>query len=132
MARMSSPRDRTQASATRALRTTTDGRGVDLFIDVVGGPQLPRAIAATRVGGTVLLLGYVGGTAVSLDLISVIRRAVTLRAVSGGSRTSFERLVQFMEQHRIRPFVDRAFGFADIWRAYEHFAHGRPAGKVVV
>ena len=64
------------------VRSATGGRGVDLFIDVVGGPMLPQAIAATRVGGSVVLLGYVGGTSVTLNLLQVIRRAVTLRAVS--------------------------------------------------
>src|SRR6185436_14759126 len=104
----------------------------DLFIDVVGGSFLPRAISATRVGGTVVLIGYVGGTSVTLDLVDVLRRAVTLCAVSGGSRQSFEALVRYMEQHELRPFVDRVFAFEDVRSAYDHLERGRPLGKVVI
>jgi NADPH:quinone reductase-like Zn-dependent oxidoreductase len=114
------------------VRAATEGRGVDTFIDVVGGPFLPRAISATRFGGTVVLVGYVGGTTATLDLLTTIRRAVTLRTVSGGSRTSFEQLVSFLEKHRLRPLIDRAFAFENVHAAYEHLEHGRPVGKVVI
>jgi len=124
--------DSEQPNWPEQLRTATAGRGVDRFIDVVGGPMLPQAIAATRVGGTVVLLGYVGGTMVTLDLIAVIRRAVTLRAVSGGSRQSFEQLVGFLEQHALEPVIDARFRFEDVRAAYAHLATGKPTGKVVI
>lgn len=114
------------------LRAATAGRGVDLFVDVVGGPMLPRAIAATRMGGSLVLLGYAGGLSVSLDLIPIIRRAVTLRAVSGGSRKHFEELVRFLEQHQLRPVIDAHFPIGEALVAYEHLATGRPCGKVVI
>jgi NADPH:quinone reductase-like Zn-dependent oxidoreductase len=114
------------------LRTATGSHGVDLFIDVVGGAMLPQAIAATRVGGSVALLGYAGGTSVTLNLLPVIRRAVTLRAVSGGSRTHFEQLVRFMERHELRPVIGARFPFEGARAAYEHLAAGRPIGKVVI
>jgi NADPH:quinone reductase-like Zn-dependent oxidoreductase len=114
------------------VRAATDGRGVDSFVDVVGGPMLSQAIESTRIGGTVVMLGFVGGTSVTLDLISVIRRAVTLRAISGGSRTSFERLVQFMEERGIRPVVAERFAFDQFREAYEYLHSNRPMGKVVI
>jgi D-arabinose 1-dehydrogenase-like Zn-dependent alcohol dehydrogenase len=89
-------------------------------------------VAATRVGGSVVLLGYVGGISVTLDLIQVIRRAVTLRAVSGGSRTSFEQLVGFLEKHELRPVIGARFPIDDVRAAYEHLATGKPMGKVVI
>ena len=114
------------------LRAATAGGGVDLFVDVVGGPMLSQTIAATRVGGTVVLLGYVGGTSVTLDLLQVIRRAVALRAVSGGSRTSFEQLTGFMEKHRLHPIIGAHFPFLGAGAAYEHLATAKPIGKVVI
>jgi NADPH:quinone reductase-like Zn-dependent oxidoreductase len=110
----------------------TGRHGVDLFVDVVGGPMLSNTIAATRVGGSVVLLGYVGGTSVTLDLLAVIRRAVTLRAVSGGSRTSFEQLVAFLEMHQLRPMIGARFAFDQLRAAYDHLAQGKPLGKVII
>jgi NADPH:quinone reductase-like Zn-dependent oxidoreductase len=115
-----------------AVLAATSGRGVDLFVDVVGGPGLNGAVAATRMGGSVILFGFVAGTTAPLDLVATIRRAVTLRAVSGGSRASFESLAAFMERHAIHPIIDRTFGFAEARAAYDALASGRPFGKVIV
>jgi len=114
------------------VRAATAGHGVDLFVDVVGGPMLSKTIAATRVGGSVVLLGYVGGTSVTLDLLAVIRRAVTLHAVSGGSRTSFEQLVRFFEMHELRPIIAARFAFDELRAAYEYLGAGKALGKVIV
>ena len=90
--------------------------GVSLFI-----VQLARA-AGVRV------LSLLRGT----NRREVLRRAVTLRAVSGGSRLSFEQLVRFMELHALRPVIDARFAFDEALAAYEHLASGRPIGKVVI
>jgi NADPH:quinone reductase-like Zn-dependent oxidoreductase len=114
------------------VRAASGGRGVDVFLDVVGGPALNGAIAATRVGGTVVLFGFVGGATAPLDLIAAIRRSVILRAVSGGSRRSFADLVRFLERHELRPIIDRVFPWTRTREAYDHLATARPFGKVVV
>lgn len=110
----------------------TRGHGVDVFVDVVGGPMLSKTIAATRVGGSVVLLGYVGGTSSTIDLLAVIRRAVTLHAVSGGSRTSFEQLVRFLELHELHPIIGARFSFDELGAAYDYLGTGKPLGKVVI
>jgi len=124
--------DSTVSDWPEQVLAVTRGHGVDLFVDVVGGPMLSKAIAATRVGGSVVLLGYVGGTSVTLDLLAVIRRAVTLHAVSGGSRTSFEQLVRFVETHELRPVIDARFSFDQLRAAYDYLVTGKPMGKVVI
>jgi NADPH:quinone reductase-like Zn-dependent oxidoreductase len=110
----------------------TRGRGVDVFVDVVGGEHVARAVLATRVGGTVALVGFVGATVASLDIPLVLRRAVTLRAASAGSRASFEALVRAMETTGVRPTVDRIVPFLAAREAYRVLEEGRPFGKVVI
>jgi NADPH:quinone reductase-like Zn-dependent oxidoreductase len=117
-----------------ALLERTGGQGVDLFVDVLGGPALARAIAATRVGGTISLFGFVQGGEATIDLVATIRRAVTLRASSGGSRASFEALVRALEAHAIVPIVDHVHPFSldGVRAAFAQLEHGRPYGKVVI
>jgi len=127
--------DRARTPAWEArVRSETGGEGVDLFVDVVGGAELARSVAATRVGGTVAAIGFVGGAAATVDLVAFMRRAVTIRAASAGNRASFEALVRALEASGTRPVVDRVFDFdlAGVRAAFAHLADGRPFGKVVV
>ena len=110
----------------------TDGEGADVFVDVVGGSSLRNAVAATRFGKSLLLLGFAAGQQSELDLVAMIRRAITLRAVSGGSRESFEALTRTMQNQKIRPVIDRVFKLRDLRAAFDHLANGRPFGKIVV
>ncbi|HET9933366.1 MAG TPA: NAD(P)-dependent alcohol dehydrogenase [Polyangiaceae bacterium] len=114
------------------LRAATNGEGVDVFVDVVGGPSLQAAVNSTRFGKTLLLLGFVAGQQSEVDLVGAIRRAITLRAVSGGSRESFEALTRGLQNWQLRPVIDRVFALRDLHAAFEHLARGRPFGKVVV
>lgn len=114
------------------VRAATQGEGADVFVDVVGGASLGSAVEATRFGKTLLVLGFVSGKQSELDLVAMIRRAITLRAVSGGSRDSFEALTRTMQNQKIRPVIDRVFPLRDVRGAFEHLAVGRPFGKVVI
>jgi len=114
------------------VRAMTDGRGVDLFVDGVGGDWLGRAIGATRVGGAVSLFGFAAGARATIDLVAAIRRSITLRATSGGSRASLEALVRFVDERALRPIIDRRFPFTAVPAALAWLADRRPFGKVVV
>lgn len=110
----------------------TDGRGVDLFVDVVGGEFVNRAVTATRLGGTIALVGFVGDTTASLDIPAAIRRGVSFRAVTGGSRTMLEELVRAIEATDLHPIVDTVVPFTKAPEAFAKLASGSPFGKVVI
>ncbi|AKU97504.1 Alcohol dehydrogenase [Labilithrix luteola] len=114
------------------LLALTNGRGVDLFVDVVGGNGVNRAVAATRVGGTVALVGFVGDTTASIDLPAAIRRVVSFRTVSGGSRATFEALVRGIEANDVHPIIDTVVPFTKAPEAFVKLASGSPFGKVVI
>jgi NADPH:quinone reductase-like Zn-dependent oxidoreductase len=125
--------DSTQTPAweIEVLRLTA-GRGADLVVDVAGGSALRRSIEATRIGGVVVLLGFLDGTSTSLDMPSLIRRSVTLRASSGRSRENFEALVRAIGAAGLRPVIDRVFDFDEAHAAFAHLASGTQCGKVVM
>lgn len=110
----------------------TDGRGADHVIEVVGGSNLSRSIAASKIGGAVSLIGYLDGFHADLDLPLALRRIVTLHGISVGSRASYEALVAGCEASGLRPIVDRVFAFSELPAALEYLALGRHFGKVVI
>jgi zinc-binding alcohol dehydrogenase/oxidoreductase len=49
-----------------------------------------------------------------------------------GSPSDFFDMVAFMEQHEIRPMVDRTFAFNDALKAFETLESGQQIGKIVL
>jgi NADPH:quinone reductase-like Zn-dependent oxidoreductase len=116
----------------REVLRLTGGRGADVVVDVVGGASLGRSIAAARVGGVVVSLGFLESQTSTLDLPATIRRGITFCTSSGRSRDSFEALNRAIEANRMRPVVDRTFDFANVRDAFAYLASGSQFGKVVV
>ena len=66
-----------------AIRNLTEGRGVDLAIEVSGSPAaVQQALSAVRVGGTLLQVGIPAGS-VSLPLGQVVPREVSIVTTNG-------------------------------------------------
>ncbi|HKU98234.1 MAG TPA: NAD(P)-dependent alcohol dehydrogenase [Vineibacter sp.] len=108
------------------------GGGVDVAVDVAGGPSLARSIAATRTGGRVHLVGYAADTTATIDIFDAIRHATTIHVATAGSRQSFEALVRVLQMQAIRPVVGKVFPVADVRVALQHLSDGGHTGKVVL
>jgi len=109
----------------------TDGKGVDILLDVVGGDGLNQSVAATKASGIITQIGFLNGQTASLDLMRIIFRQTTIRGIAVGHRASFERMNAFFNEHNILPVVEKVYGFDQAREAYEHLARG-PFGKVVI
>lgn len=93
---------------------------------------MPRSIEATRLGGTVVVIGgRAGGAASAVEPGALIGGTKTLTGIMVGSRSMQEELVRFINSTGIRPVIDRTFRFEDSLAAYEYMRAGA-FGKVVI
>lgn len=113
------------------LRLTRD-EGVNLVVEVGGVDTLKRSIAATKIGGTVAIVGGVSGFGGEIDASAVIGGARRLSGIYVGSRLMLEDLARLVDTARIQPVVDRIFPFEAARDAYAHLEAGRHFGKVVI
>ncbi len=116
---------------TRVLELTA-GRGADHVIDVVGGENVARSVGATRIGGSISLIGFLDDTRGVLDLPDAFRRVVSLQAISVGSRAAFEALAAACEVNELVPVIARTFAFEQFRDAYDYLASARHQGKVAI
>ncbi|MGM1028939.1 MAG: NAD(P)H-quinone oxidoreductase [Actinomycetota bacterium] len=65
-----------------AVHAATDGRGAEVIIDVIGADYLERNLAALAVDGTLTVIAAQGGSAAQVDLLRLMRRRATLRAMT--------------------------------------------------
>ena len=127
------------ADATVNYRTTPEWDrevvrhgGADLVVEIGGQDTIARSLAATRPGGTVALVGGVGGGfGVTLDPFA-LAAGKRLAGVLVGNRAMAEELVAYASQVRLCPVVDRVFAFGQAREAYEYLRSGRHFGKVIV
>lgn len=111
----------------------TDGKGVDLVVEVGGQDTLARSLAATGPGGTVVVIGRVsGGGGVPIEPGALIGGAKSLVGITAGSRAMLDQLVRFVDVNALVPTIDKLFAFDDARAAYEYQEAGRHFGKIVI
>jgi len=108
----------------------TDGAGVDVTIETGGGGTLEKTMEATRIGGTISLIGVLtGGT---INPTTVMRKSIRLQGVYVGSRRMFEDMNAALALNRIHPLIDQVFEFEGARAAYHRMRGAGHFGKLVV
>ena len=130
------------ANLPRQVREATGGRGVDLVVDFVGGPDLGGRLAALRERGRLVLVGLTAGPKAEVDLRPVLSRRLHLagsvlrprsreekaRLVAGFAGFALPRL----KDGRLRPIVDRVIPLERVAEAYRDLERGGAFGKIVL
>ena len=110
----------------------TDGHGVDHVIEVGGPGSFVQSLKATRRGGQINVIGYLGGVEGAINPLDVFRRQVRVRGIPVGSRASMEAMCRAIEINRLRPEVDRIFSWTEAPEALRYLETGAHFGKVVL
>lgn len=120
----------------------TDGTGVDLVLDHVGGSTFADCLLATKVDGTIVNIGRLGGPTSTIDLDAVSYRHLTVRGVSFGFSRAEElgqviaaaqdALLDALTATRIRAVVDSILPFDEAPAAAERLRSAHPLGKIVL
>ena len=123
---------RTTPEWDKAAVKFTGGRGVDQVIEVGGADTLTRSFGAIRVGGKVSIIGGLSGGATELNPGLIFSKRAGVQGISVGSTQTFEAMNAAIAANRIKPAIDRVFGFDEVKAAYNHMAAGAHFGKIVI
>ena len=117
----------------KAVLALTGGRGADLVVETVGDATFERSLHAAAMGGTVFTVGFLSGAATSINLFSIIGKALRVVGNSTGSVADLGEAVRAIAANRIVPVVDRRFGLDETAAAYAELAAGsRHFGKLAI
>lgn len=124
------------------IREFTDKKGVDVILDHIGGPYLPRNMKALAVGGRLVEIGVMGGPSAELNIAMMM---VKRQQISGSvlrprpvaekgriSRAFADAVLPHLANRTIVPMVHEVFDLeraADAHRAMESGTH---FGKIVL
>jgi NADPH:quinone reductase-like Zn-dependent oxidoreductase len=108
----------------------TDGQGVDHTVEVGGPGTLQKSIAATRVAGSVGLIGVL--SLGQIDPLAILVKSLRLQGIYVGSRQMFEDMNRALSMHEVKPVVDTTYALEDARQAYHDMRAAGHFGKLVV
>jgi putative PIG3 family NAD(P)H quinone oxidoreductase len=120
----------------------TDGRGVDLILDVMGASYLEANVGTLAVGGRLIVIGLQGGRKGTLDLgrLLAIRGSVlatTLRSRPVAEKSAIccrvaEQVWPMINSGQVKPTRRTVFPLADAADAHRLLESGDNIGKVIL
>jgi NADPH2:quinone reductase len=124
------------------VKSLTNGRGVDVVLDIIGGDYTARNIACLARDGRLVQIGLMGGATATIPLSPILLRRLTITGSTLRIRTPEEKgaLAAALEQEiwpllasgRVKPIIDRTFPLADAGGAHRALESGQIFGKVVL
>ena len=124
------------------IKEETQGRGVDVILDMVGGDYIQRNIEAASLWGRIVNIAYQKGAEVRINFAPVIAKRLTLAATTLRARTHDEKAAirdalattvwPLIAERRIRPIIDGVFPLAEAIKAHERMAEGSHTGKILL
>jgi NADPH:quinone reductase-like Zn-dependent oxidoreductase len=113
-------------------RELTDGKGVEVVFEHVGGPVFERAVAALTRGGRLVTCGATAGAKASLDLNLLFGRHLTLLGSWMGRRAELVEALEFVRAGKLVPVVDRVMPLAEAAQAHRLIEAREHFGKIVL
>lgn len=123
-------------------REATDGRGVDVVLDVVGAAYLARNLDALATGGRLAVIGLQKGRRAELDLGVLLAKRATVLGTTLRSRPPAEKsaIIAAVREHvwpmvsagRVRPVIHDRLPLADAARAHRMLESGEVFGKLLL
>ena len=108
----------------------TSGEGVDHTVEVGGAGTLEKSIAATKVGGSIGLIGVLTGG--QINPTALMRKSIKLQGIYVGSRVMFDNMNQAIVDHSMRPIIDQVFDFESAKDAFITMQKAKHFGKLVI
>jgi NADPH2:quinone reductase len=124
------------------IRNATDGKGVDVILDMVGGDYVPKELKCLADDGRLVFIAYLRGPKSELDIDAVMRRRLTLTgstlrprpvAFKGEiARKLREKIWPLIESGRIKPEIYKTFPLEQAAEAHRLMESSQHIGKIVL
>jgi putative PIG3 family NAD(P)H quinone oxidoreductase len=125
-----------------AVARITQGRGVELVLDMVAGDYVARNLKCLAEDGRHVTIAVQGGAKATIPMAQVMMRRLTLTGSTMRARSvAFKALVAqeitanvwpLIAQGACRPIMDRTFALADAVAAHQRMEAGHHIGKIVL
>lgn len=120
-------------SFSEEVRRLTDGEGVDMVIEIVGGPTLEQSLRSVRRGGRVIVIGNVDPKPQGVLLGLVILREISIHGVMNSTHTELREAIEMLRKGLVKPVI-RTIDLSQesIRKTHQELEKGASIGRHVI
>jgi len=126
----------------KVVNEETDGLGVDVVLDVIGGDYLARNVACLRIGGRIIQVGLMTGGTVQFEVGSLLMKRASLIGTTLRARPIEEKIaisqrfvaevLPMVASGALAPVIDSRFPLRDLADAHRRMEANLNAGKILI
>ncbi len=131
-----------EQSFAEQVRERTDGRGVDVILDVIGRGYWDDNLRSLALAGRLVLVGLMGGAAAETNLGLILSKRLRILGTVMRSRPLIDRaaITRDYREHlepaiisgRMQPVIDSVFPLREAAAAHQYMAENRNFGKILL
>jgi NADPH2:quinone reductase len=125
-----------------AVKAETQGRGVDVILDMVGGEYIQRNMSAAAIWGRVVNISYQSGMQANVNFAPMLMKRLSLLATTLRARTNEEKgairdallreVWPLIAAGKIKPVVDSVMALSNAQAAHARMASSAHIGKILL
>jgi zinc-binding alcohol dehydrogenase/oxidoreductase len=113
----------------KAIRETG---GFDIIIDSAGGPGFSKLIDLALPGARIVNFGRTAGNISDLSTRNLYWKQISIFGSTMGTRDEFMSMLDFVENRKIVPIIDKIFPLENIHQAFARMEEGNQFGKIIL
>ena len=125
-----------------AAKASTNGRGVDLILDMVGGTYIARNIRALAMDGRLAMIAFLGGPKAEINFAQIMAKRITITGSTLRPRSIQDKAMiaealrevvwPMIEAGKIAPVMDSTFPLEKASDAHRRIESSGHIGKIVL
>jgi len=132
----------TEQDYVKVLKEATDGQGVDVILDMVGGDYVARNLELAAVDGRIASISFLRGSQVEIDMMQILRKRLTVtgstlrprsaEAKAGIAEKLRAQIWPLIEIGEIKPLIAARFPLADVVESHKLMESSKHIGKIIL
>jgi putative PIG3 family NAD(P)H quinone oxidoreductase len=126
-----------------AARELTEGQGLHVIMDFIGGPYFQQNLNSLALDGRLVMQGFMGGPKLSeVNLAPILRRRLKVIGSTLRSRTLEYKIAlakdlydfawPLFESGELKPIIDSVFDWEEVVKAHRYMEANKNIGKIVL
>jgi NADPH:quinone reductase-like Zn-dependent oxidoreductase len=110
----------------------TNGEGVDIIFDPIGGNAWEKNMLLLKNGGRHVNCGRSSGGEAKINIQQLFQKQISILGAKTGTKKDLQYIMEFLERFNFKPIIDKTYPFSEANKAMKYFEEGNHFGKVII